>query len=286
MSEWTFTPKQLKSWLSLNKPLQDPAWREKWGRLHDYARLVRLGDYITFTETAGAYLLSLPKVTMEHISFLIAALLILGPGLYGGLYALNDAQDHERDRLHPVKSQRPVAAGRISPSHARRLGWSMLGIGLFAAALVDVRLLLIALVFVILNTSYTYFFKKIPYLEIVLNTATHSWRLLAGMWLAGHWQNLEVVWVGTLAVFCLSTLKRLKELNEAPLEVRPALRYYTRRGLQTLVLVSLAATVLAYFLTSNGIQWLANLSWSVAPVGVAVYFFVPKTHSILSRFWQ
>jgi 4-hydroxybenzoate polyprenyltransferase len=36
-------------------------------------------------------------------------------------YVLNDVMDRERDREHPLKSQRPVAAGRVSPREALAL---------------------------------------------------------------------------------------------------------------------------------------------------------------------
>src|SRR5215471_13055171 len=38
--------------------------------------------------------------------------------LSGAMYLLNDVADVDKDRLHPTKRQRPIAAGTLSPAPA------------------------------------------------------------------------------------------------------------------------------------------------------------------------
>lgn len=42
----------------------------------------------------------------------------VGPLLWGGLYALNDWTDWEKDKQHPVKKKRPIPSGEVSPRTA------------------------------------------------------------------------------------------------------------------------------------------------------------------------
>lgn len=53
--------------------------------------------------------------------------------LSGVVYLLNDVSDRDADRLHPLKRQRPIAAGDVSPAAALGLA-AVLGVGAVAAA--------------------------------------------------------------------------------------------------------------------------------------------------------
>jgi len=51
----------------------------------------------------------------------------------GVVYLINDVSDREQDRLHPIKRQRPIAAGEISPGAALTVA-ALLGAAALAAA--------------------------------------------------------------------------------------------------------------------------------------------------------
>ena len=68
--------------------------------------------------------------------------------LSSAMYLVNDVGDRARDRLHPLKSGRPIAAGRVSPASALGAAVLLIAGAVTSAFLLEPRLALLALVFV------------------------------------------------------------------------------------------------------------------------------------------
>jgi decaprenyl-phosphate phosphoribosyltransferase len=64
-----------------------------------------------------------------------------------GLYAVNDVQDAERDRLHPRKRNRPIASGAVSPRTGVTIGVLMMASGLGFGLLISVSMVFIPLIY-------------------------------------------------------------------------------------------------------------------------------------------
>src|SRR5262245_8618052 len=64
----------------------------------------------------GSKLFDIIAITHALFAFAIFCLLC------GGFYLINDVRDARADRLHPLKRQRPVAAGLMSPLFALQFG--------------------------------------------------------------------------------------------------------------------------------------------------------------------
>lgn len=251
-------------------------------RLRDLARLMRIEDYGTFSQMVVGFLLGGGR----DLGYLGVTLLILAPGLYGGLYALNDAHDYQADRLHPAKRSRPVAAGRLSPRAAAALGVSLIAVALAAAALYDRQVFGLALLFLALNLLYTFRLKTVPYVEIVLNAVTHPLRFVGGLWLAGSVEHGLVVAAGCLAVLALTTLKRIKEMREAELAARPVLRHYTEAALKLVIAVCLVGLA-ALWPWATGWDQALVIVWLVVAAGTVIgYFRVPAIRRLTEHLWR
>lgn len=248
----------------------------------DIFRLIRVEDYGTFVQLVIGYVLAGGR----DVWYLAIVLLILAPMIYGGLYALNDIHDAEADRLHPVKQTRPVAAGRITPAYALALALGLLVCGILWAYLFDVKVLVLAVVFVVINLAYTFVFKRTPYIEILLNTATHPLRFAAGIWLADGWGEWTLLAVWFTASLAITTLKRIKEMHESSAAVRPVLRYYSSATLKTVITCCIALLLILLNFLAGWDLILGAIWFCITLVSVVGYFRVPAIKRLAQHLWR
>ena len=250
--------------------------------LRDVLRLIRMEDYGTFIQLVIGFILA----GGQDWWYLTSALAILAPCVYGGLYALNDVHDAVADRLHPLKSTRPVAAGRINSQSAFQLGVSLICTGIAFAFIFDLKILVLALVFIAINLAYTFRFKTVPYLEILLNTITHPLRFAAGLWLAGSWEHWPLLATWILATFAITTLKRIKEIREAGAAVRPVLKHYDEATLKNLMTASLVLLLGIWPFTRDLDFVLTGLWFALTLVVVVGYFRSPFLKRLEEYLWR
>ncbi|HEV2122194.1 MAG TPA: UbiA family prenyltransferase, partial [Chloroflexota bacterium] len=96
------------------------------------------------------------------------------------VYLVNDLLDAEKDRLHPVKSRRPIASGRLSPT----LAWitaSVAGVGgLVASFLLAPGFGAIVAGYLALQAAYVGFFKHAVILDVLILASGFVLRAIAG----------------------------------------------------------------------------------------------------------
>jgi decaprenyl-phosphate phosphoribosyltransferase len=251
-------------------------------RFRDLLRLMRVEDYGTFIQLVIGFILA----GGQDWLYLSGALAILAPCIYGGLYALNDAHDVEADRLHPIKCTRPVAAGQIDSRLATLLGAGLLSLGIGNALIFDVKVLVLALLFVSINLAYTFKCKTVPYLEILLNTITHPLRFAAGLWLAGSSEHFILLFPWFLATLAIATLKRIKEMRESGPAVRLVLKRYDEATLQSLITASLIL-VIGIWPFTRGMDFVLTGVWLALTLAVVVgYFRSPLLRRLEEHLWR
>ena len=82
-------------------------------------------------------------------------------------YILNDIRDVEADRTHPVKKNRPIAAGEISVKVAMVEGFVFLVLSLGAAAALSKLMLLMVSIYILLQLCYTFFLKHKVLVDVI-----------------------------------------------------------------------------------------------------------------------
>ena len=189
--------------------------------------------------------------------------------LSSAMYLVNDVMDRDKDRLHPRKRERPVAAGRLSPRAAVAAGVLLLAVALAAAALLSGGLLLVAAGYVTLLTAYSLRLKHVVIVDVIVVACGFVLRAVAGavavdVEISG-WLLICTV---QLALF-LALGKRRHEyltLEGEAARHRPILAEYSAGLLDQMIAVVTASTVTAYALYTMSPETVAKFHTQWLPV--------------------
>ena len=129
------------------------------------------------------------------------------------IYLLNDSLDVNADRAHPIKRNRPIAAGLVSVASALTTAALLAVVSLSMAAAVSVPLAGLVLAYVLIQVGYCIQFKRVVLLDLFSISSGFLLRAVAGSTAAdlplSPWFLLTV---GLLALF-LAIEKRKAELR-------------------------------------------------------------------------
>jgi 4-hydroxybenzoate polyprenyltransferase len=161
-------------------------------------------------------------------------------------YLVNDLRDIDNDRKHPFKKFRPIAHGDISTTTAILAIILLFFLGLSLALTVNFGFFLISVVFIILQYSYSFIFKKKAVLDIIGIALFFIIRAYAGELATGYhlpvWIMLTVIF---LSLFIASG-KRRSELFSTGKTTRLALQDYGKGLLNFYTTMFGVCTLLSY----------------------------------------
>jgi 4-hydroxybenzoate polyprenyltransferase len=171
--------------------------------------------------------------------------------LSGAGYLINDILDLKQDRIHPLKSKRPLASGKLGVPAALGTALVLAVFGLAAAFLIDLRFGLMALFYVAITIGYTLFFKHVVILDMIVLAAGFVLRAVAGVVII-HVTISSWLLVCTIFLALFLTLgKRRHELvllGAKAQSHRPILEEYSPYLLDQMVSVVPASTLMTYTL--------------------------------------
>jgi 4-hydroxybenzoate polyprenyltransferase len=96
------------------------------------------------------------------------------------IYIFNDITDRETDRLHPEKSQRPIASGRIAVRPAAIVSVLCAVAAIVASYLLTAMLSIVIVTYIVLMVLYSLSLKKIMILDCVVISIGFCLRAVAG----------------------------------------------------------------------------------------------------------
>ncbi|MDD2482807.1 MAG: UbiA prenyltransferase family protein [Candidatus Shapirobacteria bacterium] len=161
-------------------------------------------------------------------------------------YIINDLLDVNKDRLHPVKKNRPIARGDIPEYLAAFIAIILLILGLTIALFTSYGFFIISLFFILLQYAYSLFLKKKAIIDIVGIALFFIIRAYAGEIVTGYhlpiWIMLAVIF---LSLFIASG-KRRSELVNSGIKTRSALAGYGKNLLNFYTTMFAVCTLITY----------------------------------------
>lgn len=176
---------------------------------------------------------------------------ILFSAISAACYLVNDVVDARRDRLHPIKRLRPIAAGTLSRRHALTAAVILSAAGVGSSLLLEPLFGGVAAAYLITTTAYTFVLKRIVVLDVFAIATGFVLRAVAGAVVIQVPVSPWLYICTGLGALFIALAKRRSEVAAAPeraADQRSTLDRYQRGFLDQLIVLSAASLVVVYSL--------------------------------------
>lgn len=131
------------------------------------------------------------------------------------VYIINDIRDVEKDRAHPTKCKRPIAAGTVSVRNACILAIGLvIGAGICNFLVFRWESTALLALYLVLNLAYSFGLKNVPIVDVTILVAGFLIRILYGALatdiVISNWLYLTVIAIS----FYFALGKRRNELKQ------------------------------------------------------------------------
>jgi 4-hydroxybenzoate polyprenyltransferase len=190
-------------------------------------------------------------------------------GLSGAIYLINDVADADKDRRHPVKRRRPIAAGTLPRGAAIALAAALLLASLGVSFRLSWRFGLVALAYGVLLIAYSAWLKHLVILDVLTVAVGFVLRAVAGAEAVKVDISGWLVICTILIALFLALGKRRHEyltLRGGAAAHRPILAEYSEGFLDQMIAVVTASTVTAYALYTMSPETVAKFRTRLLPL--------------------
>jgi 4-hydroxybenzoate polyprenyltransferase len=171
--------------------------------------------------------------------------------LASSVYLLNDVLDVEKDRKHPTKRRRAIAAGDLSTRAAVAAALVIMPLALLGSYLLSPPFAAVAGAYLGMQVAYIFVLKEIVLLDVFVLALCFVMRAISGAVVIGAEISPWLYTVTLLGALFLGLTKRRSELvlleGEAA-QHRKILQMYTPSMLDSLTSIAASSTVMAYSL--------------------------------------
>ena len=220
----------------------------KMEKLKNYLKLIRIKHYLKNFLVFAPLLFSgnffevtlLLKTLFSFIAFSFTASVV---------YIINDIRDVEKDKLHPIKKERPIASGKVSKKEGIILAILLFIISIFINWNISTSPIsfIILLSYLLMNIAYSFGLKNIPIIDILILSIGFLLRVFYGAVIlnlnVSNWLYLTILSIS----FYLGLGKRRNEIDKSK-NSRKVLEHYNRNFLDKNMYMCLALTIIFYSL--------------------------------------
>lgn len=199
------------------------------------------------------------------------------------VYIINDLSDLEKDKLHPIKKYRPLAANKISKKTAISIIIILILllvplIGLLYKLQNNIFVILIPIIYIVVNILYTKLLKNVPIIDVTIIVIGFLLRVLYGGVSIDVQVSKYLYLMIIFGSYFLGFGKRRNEIIKNGYKSRKVLSMYNKDFLDKNMYVAFSLAIVSYTL------------WCVDPTTIArigndyVFWTIPLLMIILQLY--
>lgn len=202
-------------------------------------------------------------------------------------YIINDIADLKKDKHHPEKRMRPLAAGKITVPEAGILAALLAIASLFLAYKLNIYFFYSVILLFVLTQIYTFFLKNEVFLDILLISTNFVIRAASGAFILSVVISPWLILCTFFLAMFLAVSKRYADLlylgNKAT-KHKEVLAHYSKELTNVLMIISTVLLIMSYSLYS----FLSSHKYLLVTLPIALYvifryFYLVYSGSEISR---
>jgi 4-hydroxybenzoate polyprenyltransferase len=205
--------------------------------------------------------------------------------LSSGVYVINDLLDARSDTNHPVRKDRPIASGKISPKQAISIAVIFLALSYLIFQYLGSETLVVAAIYLAINIFYSLLLKRIIVVDAVAVALGFVLRVLAGSTAVGIGvTNWLLVCTFFLALFFAFGKRKHEILGRTDETADRKANKYTKEFINQMIFLTAGIAVILYSLYSIDPNVVAHfgagglvLTIPIVIFGIFRYLFLLQT---------
>ena len=202
-----------------------------------------------------------------------------------GTYFFNDIVDINHDRAHPLKKYRPIAAGELKTFEGFIIGAFLVLMAIGFSMLINIKLFFILCTYLIISLIYSFFLKKIIWLDAIVLSSLFVIRIIVGNFGTEIPLSFWLLGFAVPLFFTLALIKRLAEIvNIGEISKLIGRGYHSRDKLIVNRIITLSSAVCIVILLLYSFSESATKLYSsnilVSFVSLVVAFWLYRIMSI------